>query len=411
MTPFSIDNLPYGVISTAKDTRKRCAVAFEDSAIDLERLSRGGFFAPIANLPSNVFSGDTWNAFAVLPADLRASVRAHLRQGIQSHAVDHAKIPLSQVQNHLPMDTRNFSDFYCSKEHAQNCSKIMGGGNLPSNWAVIPSVYNGRTSSLAVSGTPVTRPWGVFAGSSPSVPTFQPEPHLDFELEMGVWLAKPVPRGQRLAIADAPRHIFGLTLLNDWSSRKIQMFEMPPLGPFHSKGSGTTISPWIVPVEALAPFQCERKVPQNPPPPPHLTPPPDSAAALTYDIHLSAKLHRGGKLYTLCETNLNELHWTPIQQLTHLSAAGEGLSPGDVFGTGTISSDRTNAVGEKTGLGCIFERHLPEAKLQSLPPDLLDTFVQDGDEVILEGWCKDKRTGDVILGFGESRAKVLPALA
>lgn len=130
------------------------------------------------------------------------------------------------------------------------------------------------------------------SGSQPNAPTFQPEPNLDFELEVGVWLAKSVPHGQRLAIADAPHHIFGLTLLNDWSSRKIQMFEMPPLGPFHSKGSGTTISPWIVPVEALAPFKCERKSPQSPPPPPHLTPEPGSAAALTYDVHLSAKLLR-----------------------------------------------------------------------------------------------------------------------
>ncbi|KAK7900353.1 hypothetical protein LTR67_004099 [Exophiala xenobiotica] len=223
-----------------------------------------------------------------------------------------------------------------------------------------------------------------------SVPiSFKPESHMDYELEMAVWLSKPVPRGQRLKIANAQDHIFGLTLLNDWSARQIQRFEMPPLGPFHSKGSCTSVSPWIVPIEALQGeevAQCSRKTKQEPPPPPHLTWQDDAAAAATFDIDLTVKL-------------LNN----------HLSAAGEGLSPGDVFGTGTISSPRTNVDGEKIGLGCLFERNLPNARLKSMPSDLIDTFLKDGDEVIMEGWCKDK-AGKVILGFGECRGTVLPAI-
>lgn len=162
--------------------------------------------------------------------------------------------------------------------------------SITPNWFSIPSVYNGRTSSLAVSRTPITRPYGMYPDPQSGTVSFQPETKLDFELEMGVWLSTPVPRGQRLDIAKAKGHIFGFTLLNDWSSRQIQRFEMPPLGCFHSKGSLTSISPWIVPVEALEPFKCETATKQDPPPVPHLTPQGD--AALTYDIDLSVKLLR-----------------------------------------------------------------------------------------------------------------------
>ncbi|QKX61163.1 uncharacterized protein TRUGW13939_08310, partial [Talaromyces rugulosus] len=409
MTPFTIDNLPYGVISTEDNPTKRCAVAFEHSAIDLDLLHRHDFFASISALHASIFANDNWNAFAVLPLDVRASFRARIKSGIQDNSVNEALIPLSKVQYHLPMATRNFSDFYCSYEHAKNCSEIMKFQNISPNWFVIPSVYNGRTSSLVVSGTPVIRPYGMYPDpNDPKTISFSLECKMDFELEMGVWLSKPVPRGRRLDIAHAEEHIFGLTLLNDWSSRQIQLFEMPPLGPFHSKGSATTVSPWVVPIEALEKAKGERKVKQEPPPAPHLTP--SGELALTFNIDLSVKLIRDGKSYTLCESNLDELYWTPIQQITHLGSAGEGLSHGDVFGTGTISSNRTNSGGEKIGLGCLFERSLPDTKLESIPLDLIDTFLKDGDEVVMEGWCKDKTTGNVILGFGECRGKILPAV-
>lgn len=162
------------------------------------------------------------------------------------------------------------------------------------NWYAAPMVYNGRTSSLVVSGTPVTRPCGIFPNrSSPdgkSAPSFQPETHLDYELEMGVFLSQPVPRGQRLNLNNAKDHIFGLVMLNDWSSRDIQFFEMPPLGPFHSKGSATSVSPWIVPIEALDPVTCPRHMEQTPAPLPHLTCQDDQSA--TFDINVSVKIIR-----------------------------------------------------------------------------------------------------------------------
>ncbi|OKP14843.1 Fumarylacetoacetase [Penicillium subrubescens] len=372
---------------------------------------------------------DNWNDFAVLPIGLQATVRARIRSGILDKIVDKALVPLSIVQNHLPMHTRNFSDFYCSLEHAKNvchfrrwnisvffllwlanafkCTEVMKL-KVSSNWFSIPSVYNGRTSSLAVSGTPITRPCGMYPDPQTGAISFQPESKLDFELEIGVWLSTPVLRGQRLDIAKAKEHIFGFTLLNDWSSRQIQSFEMPPLGCFHSKGSLTSVSPWIVPIEVLESVKCGRTTQQDPLPVAHLMPQDD--AALTYDIDLSVTLLRDEKSYTLCESNLNTLYWTPIQQLTHLASAGEWLSTGDVFGTGTISTSATNSDGEKIGLGCLLERSLPRTVLKSAPPDLHETFLKDGDEVILEGWCRNKTTGQVVFGFGQCRGKVLPAI-
>lgn len=240
-------------------------------------------------------------------------------------------------------------------------------------------------------------------------PTFQPEAKLDFELEMGVWISQSVPRGQRLDIAQAKEHIFGMTLLNDWSSRCIQFYEIQPLGPFHSKGSLTSISPWIVPIEALEEHaSCARKVHQDPAPLLPLSWPGDTDRA-SWDVHVTARLVRDGKEYMLSESNLNELYWTPLQQITHLCSAGEGLSPGDVFGTGTISSARTNETGEKTGLSCIWERQVEGGKMSGLPDDLCETLLKDGDEVVLRAWVKNGN-GDVVFGFGDCAGKVLPAV-
>jgi len=305
------------------------------------------------------------------------------------------------------MHTSNYSDFNCSYEHGKNCSDITGFP-ISQGWYYLPQVYNGRTSSLAVSGTPLTRPCGIFPLKPGAPPTFQPETKLDFELEMGVWISRPVPRGQRLDIANAKQHIFGLTLLNDWSARQIQFFEMPPLGPFHSKGSLTSVSPWIVPIEALEEVAaCSRSYKQEPPALPHLSWPGGEDRA-TWNVHVEATLIRGDESYTLSQSNLNEMHWTPLQQVTYLGSAGEGLSSGDCFGSGTISSSRLNARGEKIGLSCILERQLQNARMESLPHDLHETLLKDGDEVVMSAWCKG-RDGEIMFGFGECRGVVMPA--
>lgn len=306
------------------------------------------------------------------------------------------------------MQTFNYSDFYCSHEHAKNCSAVFGFPISPS-WFTLPQVYNGRTSSLAVTGTPITRPVGIFPLNPGDPVTFQAESKLDFELEMGVFISRPVARGTRLAIAEAKSHIFGLALLNDWSARRIQFHEIQPLGPFHSKGSLTSVAGWITPIEAVdAVAQSARHTPQDPAPLPHLTYP--HAASATWNVHVSATLVRDGREFALSTSNLNELHWTPLQMVAYLASAGEGLQTGDLFGTGTLSSARTDARGEKVGLSCLWERQVKGMHLSSLPEGIAERLLEDGDEIVLRGWCEGN-DGQVLFQMGECRGKVLPAVA
>ncbi|KAI2888297.1 hypothetical protein CBS63078_2070 [Aspergillus niger] len=407
-TPFTIDNLPYGVISTAETPTPRCATVLEDDVIDLSALEKDGYFKSIPGLKGDVFSMPTLNKFASLPKEAHVRTRAALVDLLSKNDIRKKyAIPLSTVQNHLPMETKNFSDFYCSFEHTRNCSELFSM-KPPASWFVIPSVYNGRQSSLRISGTPIRRPWGVTLDSNKpnDPPAFRPSARFDFELEMGVYLSHPLPPGEILNINNAKDHIFGLVILNDWSARDIQTYEMAPLGPFHSKGSGTSISPWIVPIEALEGSQCNARV-QDPAPLKHLAWKGKEDEA-TFDIELKARVIRNGKSYTVTETNLKELYWTPYQQVTHLCSAGEGLSTGDIFGTGTITSDRLNAQGEEIGVACLLERKLERNILSEASKDGLD-FLADGDEVIMEGWCVNRLTGGKF-GFGECRSVILPAL-
>ncbi|KFY83116.1 hypothetical protein V498_08291 [Pseudogymnoascus sp. VKM F-4517 (FW-2822)] len=408
-SPFTIENIPYGIISTNDDAKPRAATAFEEFAVDLDVLQNQGLFKEISGLPLGTFAADNLNAFAALPRSVQIQVRQRLIELLSRpdyvNFLEAALTPLENVTNHYPMKTTNFSDFYCSLEHTRNCTEIFNLKSINPNWFIAPSVYNGRTSSLVISGTPITRPYGVIQPPSASA-YFGPTHALDFELEMGVFLSKPVARGLRVNINDAADHIFGFVMLNDWSSRDIQVFEMSPLGPFHSKGSGTSISPWIVTPEALEAVMGPRESIQEPRPLPHLDWKDDERA--TFDIEVSVKIIRNGKSFIIGQSNLNDLHWTPFQQLTHLASAGEGLATGDIFGTGTISNDKVNENGEKAGLGCIYERKLAR---NTLPPltDLAQTFLKDGDEVVMEGWCKSKTSGK-FFGFGQCRGVVLPPL-
>ncbi|KAL2822781.1 hypothetical protein BDW59DRAFT_100500 [Aspergillus cavernicola] len=416
-TPFPIDNLPYGVISTTDNPTPRCATVLENNAIDLSALEKDGYFKSIPGFENEVFSQQTLNTFAALPKSTQGQVRVLLTDLLSPSSSwtpeTRAKysIPLENVKNHFPMDTRNFSDFYCSLEHTQNCCALMGNVPIPKNWFVIPSVYNGRTSSLRISGSPIHRPNGVYhhpsSQDATSSPKFQPTSRFDFELEVGIFLSRPLAPGSILDINDAEDYIFGLVILNDWSARDIQMFEMMPLGPFHGKGAGTSISPWIVTTEALRGSLCASAKVQEPKPLGHLAWKGEGGEE-TWDVELAARVVRNGKSYLVTETNLKELYWTPYQQLTHLTSAGEGLSTGDIFGTGTVTSARTNSKGENTGVACLLERMLPQNELATLKSDGI-VYLEDGDEVIMDGWCVNRHTGRKF-GFGECRGVILPAL-
>ena len=223
---------------------------------------------------------------------------------------------------------------------------------------------------------------------------------------MGYFVSKPIAHGETMPIEDAREHIFGFVLLNDWSSRDLQMFEMKPLGPFHSKGFATSISSWVITMEALETFATAPKTVQDPPPFEHLAWKGDSDGTL--DIKLSVTLLRKGKRHELATSNLRYLYWTPYQQLAHHASAGCGMRTGDLIGTGTVSGDGKGERGEKTELGCLFEVTEAGTKSMEMGDREVLRFLEDGDEVVLEGWCGERK-GGMKIGFGECRGRIMPA--
>jgi fumarylacetoacetase len=282
----------------------------------------------------------------------------------------------------------------------------MTSAAIAKNWWYAPSVYNSRVSSVLPTPHEIRRPKNVyFSAGVDSQPAYGPTRKLDFELEMGYFVSKPVQYGESMSINEAREHIFGFVMLNDWSARDHQLFEMRPLGPFHSKGFGTSISNWIVPMEALEPYATQPNTKQDPPPFDHLTWPDPKTG--TIDVKLRIKLVRNGEETVLGTSNLKYLYWTPYQQLSHHAASGCGMVTGDLIGTGTISGSGRDANGRKVELGCLYEAE--RTKTNVLPQGsgkYGNGYLEDGDTVILEGWCEDEN-GKVTLGFGECRGTIL----
>ncbi|KAJ4247102.1 hypothetical protein NW762_013240 [Fusarium torreyae] len=341
-SPFSIHNIPFGVISTQDNKSPRCAAAIGDYAIDLAKLAETSRLDHLNLGPSvqELFSKAYLNDFAALPQATRQAFRESLIKHITDDDIpEQCLVDLDEVTMHLPMRIGGYSDFYCSLEHVQNCSETMSAGaSIPENWFYAPSVYNSRVSSVIPSGHPVRRPHGVYYGNDGKA-TYSPSQQIDYELEMGLFVSKPVPYGSVMDINNAEEHIFGFVLLNDWSARDLQVFEMKPLGPFHGK-------------DALKPFQSAPKWEQKPPPFDHLR---WTGHYGTYDIKLEVELKRNGECFSLGSTNLRYLYWTPFQQLAHHASAMCGLETGDLIGTGTISGDATDSKGLKLELGCLYE--------------------------------------------------------
>ncbi|KAK5132099.1 hypothetical protein LTR08_000349 [Meristemomyces frigidus] len=410
--PYTLQNLPYGVISTSSEPKPRCAVAIGEHAIDLAKYAKNGNLFDLESghnfMFQQLFAEPALNTFAALPWPTRRAVREQIQTDLKDGKIPNTcLVELKDVKNHLPMRMTGFSDFYTSLEHGQNCSGEMTAKGIAKNWWYTPSVYNSRVSSVVPSPHDIRRPKNVyFSGAIDSDPLYGPTRKMDFELEMGYFVSQPVPFGETMPISDVREHIFGFVMLNDWSARDHQMFEMRPLGPFHSKGFGTSISNWIVPMEALEPYACAPNTTQDPAAFEHLTFPKAEEGAL--DIKLRVKLVRDGKESVLATSNLNYLYWTPYQQLTHHAASGCGMETGDLIGTGTISGSGRNDKGEKAELGCLYEADKTKTKV--LPQSngtYEDGYLEDGDEIILEGWCDDGK-GGVALGFGECRGKITP---
>ena len=309
--------------------------------------------------------------------------------------------PLAQVELLLPVEVGDYTDFYSSREHATNVGTMLRGPEnaLMPNWLHLPVAYHGRASSVVVSDTDLRRPKGQYKPADAHAPLFGPSRSLDFELEMGFFIGPGNELGRPIPIGNAADHIFGMVLVNDWSARDIQAWEYQPLGPFLAKNFGTTISPWVVPLEALEPFRVAGPV-QHPPPLPYL----QSQGNWAYDIQVEVRLQgeRMDRPHRISSSNFKYLYWNMCQQLAHHTVNGCNLRTGDLLASGTISGPAPDSYGS------LLELTWRGSKPLSLPNGEQRTFLQDGDRVTMTGWCQGQ---GYRVGFGEATGKMLGARA
>jgi fumarylacetoacetase len=406
---FPIQNLPYGVLRPRGGGGPRVGVAIGDFALDLLLLEAAG----LLELPSfpgrRVFGSYPLNAFMALGRTAWRQARValsrllrHDEPALRDNAAlrERALIPLADVEMLLPVEIGDYTDFYSSREHATNVGVMMRGPDnaLQPNWLHLPVAYHGRASSVVVSGTDVRRPKGQTKADDAPAPTFGPSRSLDFELEMGFFVGPGNPLGQPIPIEQAPEHIFGLVLVNDWSARDIQRWEYVPLGPFLAKNFATTISPWVVTLDALEPFRTAGPK-QDPAPLPYLRSPGDRAL----DVHLEVLLQTAAmaRPHVISRSNARYLYWNVCQQLAHHTVTGCNLRTGDLLASGTISGPTPDSYGS------LLELAWKGTKPLALPDGETRVFLQDGDRLTLTGWCQGQ---GYRVGFGEATGLVLPAL-
>lgn len=407
---FSLHNLPYGVFSLEDDERPRVGVAIGEMVLDLAVLESEGFFSGPVLQGRNVFAQPALNAFMALgPAawDQARSIIQELLDADNPTLRDNAPLrrralrPQAAVQLHLPAAIGDYTDFYSSREHATNVGAMFRGQEnaLMPNWLHLPVAYHGRASSVVVSGSSIHRPWGQIKRDDAAMPLFTAGRAMDFELEMGFFVGPGNALGQPIPVSQAIDHIFGMVLVNDWSARDIQKWEYQPLGPFLAKNLATSISPWVVPMAALAPFRVPGP-PQDPEPLPYL----QSGDDWAYNIHLEVTLQseRMNRPATIARSNFKHLYWNICQQLAHHTITGCNMRPGDLLASGTVSGPTPDSYGSLLELTWRGTRPL------QLPNGETRRFLEDGDTVILTGWCQ----GDGYrVGFGEVRGTLLPAVS
>jgi len=400
---FPIQNLPYGVFFTPEQPSLRVGVAIGDFVLDLAALEASGLIQL-----GSVFSQSSLNAFMALGPKVWRATRARISELLRhdhpelrdnSDLRKRALVPRNLAQMQLPIAVQGFTDFYSSKEHATNVGVMFRGADnaLMPNWLSIPIGYNGRASTVVVTGTPIRRPRGQLKPPTADLPTFGPSKRLDFELEMGFVIGQASMMGEMLTEQQAEEMIFGFTLLNDWSARDIQAWEYVPLGPFQAKAFGTSISPWVVTREALEPFRVHGPV-QQPTPLPYL----QQKGANNYDLQLAVdlKVEKVAKPAAISRTNFKYMYWSSVQQLVHHASSGCAMNVGDLLGSGTISGP------EKSQRGSMLELSWGGAEPLDLGGGVQRAFLEDGDSLTMRGWCQ----GDGYrIGFGEVEGTILPS--
>lgn len=394
---FPIQNLPLGIFE--EQGNLRVGVRIGDMVLDLALLEQRGFFPSLPGL----FNTSTLNPFLAMGRPVWTKVRATVSRLLRADGTElrdnielrsKALIPAAKVTMHLPVAIGDYTDFYSSREHATNVGTMFRGieNALMPNWLHLPVAYHGRSSSVVLSDTPIRRPKGQVQLGDQENPVLIASRLLDFELEMGFFIGPGSKLGHPVPVNSASEHIFGMVLVNDWSARDIQKWEYQPLGPFTAKNFATSISPWVVSLDALEPFRCKGPE-QIPLPLPYLQVKGDSA----YDIKLEVYLQNS----RISSSNFKYMYWNIQQQLAHHTITGCNVNPGDLMASGTISAP------EEGGYGSLLELSWKGTKTIRLENGEERKFLQDGDTVTLTGWCQGQ---GYRVGFGEVTGKILPAL-
>ncbi len=405
-TDFPINNLPYGVF-TVSDSDPHCCVAIGDMVLDVTSLEELEILKPSKN--EKVFNEPYWNSFMELGPETWALFRKNLTDLLKENfdeaiaetksILENSLIPQKDCILHMPFVISEFTDFFASYHHAKNVGTMFRGPEnaLPPNWLHIPIGYNGRASTVIVSGTDVKRPRGQLKPPTEDIPYFGPSKRFDFELELGAIVGTNTDIGTTLTTQEADEMIFGYVILNDWSARDIQAWEYQPLGPFQAKATATTISPWIVTKAALEPFRKftpKREVP--------LLKYLEEKGPMLYDIDLSVSIETNSSNGSneITRTNYSEMYYSSAQQLAHHTSSGCAMSCGDLLGSGTISGP------EKHQYGSMLELSWGGKNPIQLQGSETRTFLEDGDIIRMSGAADG---GDYKIGFGENIGKIIPA--
>ncbi|MEM7523117.1 MAG: fumarylacetoacetase [Pseudomonadota bacterium] len=403
--PFPLNNLPYGAFQALdNDEMIGCCVAIGDQVLDLSGLEEDGLLTASAGL--DLFLFPALNEFMEQGPDMWAAVRTELTsmlaEGSSARAaVEPHLMPMQSVRMLMPFTVAEYTDFYAGRNHAFNVGTMFRGPEnaLPPNWLHIPIGYNGRASTVVVSGTEIRRPLGQMKPHGADSNIFGPCRRLDIELEMGVVVGTGTKMGAPMTVAEADAAIFGYVLLNDWSARDIQAWEYQPLGPFQAKAFATSISAWVVPKAALEPFRCSTPEREE-----TLLPYLSEPGPMLYDVKLAIDMKPEGaaQATTIARTNYDQMYYSAAQQLCHHAIGGCRMNSGDLLGSGTISGPT------KGEYGSLLELSWGGKEPITLETGETRSFLEDGDEVTLRGWCE----GDGYrIGFGDCVGRILPAVA
>lgn len=401
---FSIYNIPFGV-AIFEDDEIACVSRVGDTVINLAVLFDKGYFDEF-DLEDNIFDAFALNDFISLGKSHTVSMREHLQNLLlegsklseDKETLEEALYPIEEAYMQLPVHIPNYTDFYSSIEHATNVGKMFRDPNnaLLPNWKHIPVGYHGRASSIVISGTPLHRPKGQTKANDAELPTFGPSQRLDFELEMAFITNSFTDLGESIPTDEAEDHIFGMVLFNDWSARDIQRWEYVPLGPFLGKNFGSSISPWVVTLEALDQFRVA-----GPKQEPEVLPYLQYEGDKNIDIKLQTIIQpEGGEENVICNSNFKYMYWNMAQQLAHHTVNGCNLEVGDMYASGTISGKSEDSYGS------MLELSWGGTKSLKLSDGSERKFIEDNDTVIMRGWCEKN---GIRVGFGEVSGKILPA--